>query len=403
MRFVSFSDISSYLDGLGLFHMDLTLNRVERFAEVFGSPDFVVVHVAGTNGKGSTAAFVERLAREHGVRTGLYTSPHFLDIRERLLLNGAWLPESAWVDAANEVDALAGDVGLTYFEFLTCLAMSAFRRAGVQLAVMEAGLGGRYDAVRVFGADVAVLTPVGLDHIQVLGPTLEYIARDKAHIIRENGIAFSSPQEERVVAVLRERAKAVKADLQFVERTSADVGMRGPHQAENAGLALAVWDMLAERMNIVPDAEACARALELTFVPGRFQVVEQYGVAWILDGAHNEPALEVLERTLRAERLEPAALVVSCMRDKDLNSMAPLLRGLTSGSVFCPELPQYERMLPGAELAALLGNGAECVSSPQAAFERASQVGSPVLVCGSLYLLAEFYKLYPRHLLREAS
>jgi dihydrofolate synthase/folylpolyglutamate synthase len=403
MRFTSFDDIFSYLDGLGLFHMDLTLDRVARFAEAFGAPEFLVAHVAGTNGKGSTAAFLERLAREHGVRTGLYTSPHFLNLRERVLVDGAWLPEGQWVEAANEVDRLAGDAGLTYFEFLTCLAMSAFRRAGVKLAVMEAGLGGRYDAVRAFGSDVALLTPIGLDHVQVLGPTLEYITRDKAHVIRKDGKAFSALQDERVAEVLAERAELVGAQLSFTLPADLEVGMRGAHQRDNAGLALAAWDELAPRLGVVQDADAQSRALLRTFVPGRFQVVEQYGVAWILDGAHNEPALEVLAETLESERLEPAALVVACMRDKDIDRMAPLLRGLTSGPIHCPTLPQYERMLPGEELAACLGGAATAAPDCRAAFERASKAGSPVLVCGSLYLLAEFYRFYPRHLQREAN
>ncbi|MGE4293113.1 MAG: folylpolyglutamate synthase/dihydrofolate synthase family protein [Desulfovibrio sp.] len=401
MPFHSFEGIAEYLDGLGLFHMDLSLERVARFASTFGASDFLVAHVAGTNGKGSTSAFIERLAREHGVRTGLYASPHFLDLRERVLVGGAWLGEAEWVAAANEVDALAGDAGLTYFEFLTCLAMSAFRAAGVELAVMEAGLGGRWDAVRAFGSDVAALASIGLDHMQVLGPTLEDIAWDKAHVIRAKSRAFSAPQDERAAAVLRERAERVGADLVFTSPLAGKLGMRGPHQRVNAGLGLAVWEELARRMGIAPDHDACERAVQRAFVPGRFQVLEEGGCVWILDGAHNQPALEVLGATLSAERLAPSALVVSCMRDKDLEQMVPQLRALTSGPVFCPLIPQHERMLPGAKLAALLGRDAVAMPDSRTAFDQAAGTGGPVLVCGSLYLLAEFYRFFPRHLKRE--
>jgi len=403
MRFRNFLEISRYVEDLGLFHMDLSLERVERFAQAFGPVKFVVAHVAGTNGKGSTAAFLERLAREHGLRTGLSTSPHFLDIRERVLVDGEPLSEEAWVAAANQVDELAGDADLTYFEFLTCLAMSAFQRAGVRLAVMEAGLGGRYDAVRAFGADMAVMTHIGLDHMHVLGPTLEYIARDKAHIIRKDTPAFTCIQDARVLEVLTERAQSVGATLDVAQPFTGRVGMRGRHQRSNAGLALLAWRRLAEMLCVSVDGRKVERALAEAFVPGRLQVVEQEGAVWYLDGAHNEPALLALGRALRDEGLSPETLVVSCMRDKDLERMAPLLRELCPGQILCPDLPWYERMLPGPELARILGERASSALSPVQGFERAAQGKGPILVCGSLYLLAEFYRLYPQHLSRSTS
>ncbi|SKA77356.1 dihydrofolate synthase / folylpolyglutamate synthase [Paucidesulfovibrio gracilis DSM 16080] len=400
MRFSNFDEIAQYLDEQGLFHMDLTLARVEAFARSFGPPGFLIAHVAGTNGKGSTAAFLERLSREHGVRTGLYTSPHFLNVRERVLVDGLALDPEAWVEAANEVHAFAGAEDLTYFEFLTCLAVSIFRRCGVQLAVMEAGLGGKYDAVRAFDANVSVLTHIGLDHMQVLGSTLAYIARDKAHVIRPGTPAFTAEQQAEVEEVLQARARSVGTELTVARPYAREVGMRGAHQQANAGLALAAWSTLADELGVPRRVDREERAMQEAFIPGRLQYVREDGVTWMLDGAHNEPALRALADAVDKEGVCPESMVVSCMRDKDLERMVPLLHDICAGRILCPSLPWYERMLPGQELAEALGTNAEACGTPEQAFQEAASGVGPVLICGSLYLLAEFYKLYPEHLTR---
>jgi dihydrofolate synthase/folylpolyglutamate synthase len=239
--------------------------------------------------------------------------------------------------------------------------------------------------------------------MHVLGPTLEYIARDKAHIIRKDTPAFTCIQDARVLEVLTERAQSVGATLDVAQPFTGRVGMRGRHQRSNAGLALLAWRRLAEMLCVSVDGRKVERALAEAFVPGRLQVVEQEGAVWYLDGAHNEPALLALGRALRDEGLSPETLVVSCMRDKDLERMAPLLRELCPGQILCPDLPWYERMLPGPELARILGERASSALSPVQGFERAAQGKGPILVCGSLYLLAEFYRLYPQHLSRSTS
>ncbi|MEF2146046.1 MAG: Mur ligase family protein [Desulfovibrionaceae bacterium] len=403
MRFSSYGEILEHLETLGLFHMDLTLARVQRFANAFGVPGFGLAHVVGTNGKGSTAAFLESLARAHGLRTGLYTSPHFLDVRERILVNGAMLSAEQWLSAANAVMKMVGDAGLTYFEMLTCLAMNAFREAGIELAIMEAGLGGQYDAVRVFDTDIALLTPIGMDHAQILGPELTDIARDKSHVISPGSSALTAPQEREVMDVLQERADHVHATLDVSPGYAGPLSMPGLHQAVNAGLALASWRKLAGRMGLESSPEREAEALFKTFVPGRFQRVKEAGASWILDGAHNEPALHCLGAALQAESVVPDVLVVACMRDKDLDAMTPLFRHLGARRIVCPEMAMHERMLQSRELASRLGSTAECVDGPETAFAKAAELGGTVLVCGSLYLLAEFYRLYSCHLARYSS
>ena len=194
VAFSSCAGILRHLEGRGFFHMDLSLDRMEAALRALGltRPPFLVAQVLGTNGKGSTSAFLSSLARAHGHRAGLYTSPHFLLPEERIRIDGRPLPCASWVDAANEVVRHGPD--LTYFEFLTVLAVALFARAGVSLAVMEAGLGGRYDATTALAADVLAYAPIAKDHAAVLGSTLRRIAADKAAAIRSAAPVFSAPQ-----------------------------------------------------------------------------------------------------------------------------------------------------------------------------------------------------------------
>ena len=183
-HFTTIDQIWEHLDGLGFFHMDLSLTRMETALSRLGlsRPPFVVAQIVGTNGKGSTSAFLDSLSRAHGCRTGLYTSPHFLSPCERIRIDGVPLQEDLWPELATEVYAARPD--LTYFEFLTVLAILAFARQGVQLAVMEAGLGGAHDATTALASDLTCFAPVAMDHAAILGPTLRDIALEKCGAIR---------------------------------------------------------------------------------------------------------------------------------------------------------------------------------------------------------------------------
>lgn len=418
--FSSFADFSSHLDRLGLFHMDLTLERVREFGRRAGliRPPFAVAHVVGTNGKGSTCAFLDSLARAHGLRTGLYTSPHFLSFRERIRIGGRMLPEDGWTVLANRAMEIGGDLGLTYFELLTCMAMLAFVEEGVELAVMEAGLGGRYDAVSAFETDLTLFTPLGLDHVSVLGSTLAEIAADKAEAMprREGGaLAVSGAQEPEAWAVLRataERKAARLLEASWLARLPDGVrlGLAGSHQHDNALLALAAWRLIAAALGREPDALAERYGLARAFIPGRLQrcaAIAGRCPGLILDGAHNESGLRALLAALDELHITPTALLFSCLKDKDLASMAPLAVRLTAGPILVTGLPGCERSRDPAEIAAVLAltSGSpkrprslgriEIFSEPEAALIRAAPLGGPVLACGSLYLLAALYTKRP--------
>jgi dihydrofolate synthase/folylpolyglutamate synthase len=405
MTFQSFAQFEAYLHGLGLFSMRLGLARMhEALGRLgLGSPTCAVAHVVGTNGKGSTSGFLEALGRAHGLRTGLYTSPHLVGVRERIRLHGRMLPEERWLEAANAVMDACTDVGLTYFELLTVMALWIFARQGLDLVVLEAGLGGTHDATCAVHADLAVMTPVGLDHEQVLGPTLAHIARDKAGALGRCP-AVTGLQDPEVLDVFR--AACAGQPLGSLEDCRAGEGFlitaapsplplvqamlpgHPPYQLANAGLALLAWSRLARARGWQFDASLCTQALGRTHFSGRFR---RHGDV-LVDGAHNPMGLAALCDALEGRRFD--RLVYQAMRDKaqDRAVLDRLLR--LADEVVVPALPGLDRAWDAPGLAALLGRGARV--APDLASALAG--GGRVLVCGSLYLAGEYYALHPEHL-----
>nr|WP_264983236.1 cyanophycin synthetase [Pseudodesulfovibrio portus] len=402
MRIENYRHLEKYLDGLGLFHMDLTLDRMERFWESSGMPDLPVVHVVGTNGKGSTAAFFASLARAHGLKVGVFTSPHFLTMRERVQINRAMLSQARWVELANAILSAPAGAELTYFEFQTCLAMLAFRQERVDVAVMEAGLGGRFDATNVFAPELVLYTPIGMDHEKVLGDTLAAIARDKAGALRAGSCGVTGPQDPDALLELENRAEAVGARLMYAVDMAEPVaarrlGIPGIHQTVNARLALAGWRWFAAGHDLKSETDKEIFGLETAFLPGRFQRVDVDGREVILDGAHNPHALAALKAALAASGSEPGCVIFSCMEDKDLDAMVPMVRDLTPGPVLAVPMA-YDRACRTERLAETFGEKAVVLDSLEAALAEGSKYSSPTLICGSLYLLADFYTLYPHFL-----
>lgn len=398
----NYSDLCEYMDRLGLFHMDLSLGRMEAFWEDCGLPDIPVVHVVGTNGKGSTSSFLGSIVRAHGQKVGLFTSPHFVSPRERVQVNRTPLAREVWVEVANDVLSRPGGDSLTYFEFHTCLAMRAFEREGVDIAIMEAGLGGKYDATNVFAPGLTLYTPIGMDHEKVLGPTLADIARDKAGAMREGSLAITGPQDAEAMIELENRAEEIGARLVYAVDVAEPVdglklGLAGIHQSSNARLALAGWRWYASGKELRSEPRAEVFGLESAFIPGRMQRVEIDGRSVILDGAHNSHALTALGAALNAGDIKPGCVIFACLKDKDVGPMIPLLKGLTDGPILVPGM-ESERAADPGELVESFGERAQAVSSMAAALEVGKESSGPVLVCGSLYLLAEFYTLYPRFL-----
>ncbi len=412
--FRTYGDVAAYLDARGCFHMDMSLGRMEKALADLGlrRPPFRVVQVLGTNGKGSTSSFLASICRAHGLATGLYTSPNFVEPTERIRIDGVPVSGRDWVEPANRLLNAAQD--LTYFEFLTVLALMLFRKAEVDVAVLEAGLGGRHDSTTAVDADLLCFTPIAMDHCDVLGDTLEAIARDKADAMRGGRAVCSARQTPEAGRILREKAREAHAPLAFADELPEGafprIGLAGGHQRVNAGLALAAWRVLAPMLGRgIADADSQRRGIAEAFLPGRFQRVPAGGgrPPLVLDGAHNPHGTRALAAALKAERIAPSAVIYSCLRDKDWRSSVAVLKtALNPGTaVFVPQMdnPRAE----DAGVVASFWNEAGCraeaaagsravAHAVKAAFPQAGGGGDrPVLITGSLYLLSAFFGLYP--------
>jgi dihydrofolate synthase/folylpolyglutamate synthase len=461
--FGRWEDFEGYLDKLGLFNMRPGLDRIGDVLARLGlkRPPFFVAQGAGTNAKGSCCAFLASLAQSHGLRCGLHTSPHFLSVRERIRLfeasasagpyAGETFPESAWLEAAGAVLAHGGE-SLSYFELITAMSVFMFKKAKVEVAVMETGLGGRYDATTALDADLVFFTPIALDHLDVLGSSLRAIAADKAGAIRAKKPALSALQRQEVKEELENAAARLEASLDFCpasgilssvppspaatlyqSRVSAGgrdseqeskaefpLALRGRHQLDNAALSLFVWRAMRPLLAVPENPEAESRGLARAWLPGRLQCIDalQAGPGahppLILDGGHNPHALAVLGHSLALLRMAPLVTIFSCLKDKQPEKLVPHLRALAPGLVLTLRIPGNPRAVEAEELARLVGPGAKPASSmaeavlmanrefeerlPEVLHMGRDECRQPLLICGSLYLLAEFYRLYPQYL-----
>ncbi len=390
------------MDELGLFHMDLSLDRMIEFVDKWGAKgDFPIIHVVGTNGKGSTSTYLTYISIESQLKVGTFTSPHFISPRERITIDGNMLSEDEWCRIANMVMSIAPDVGLTYFELLTCMALVAFKEHGVDLAVMEAGLGGRYDATNTMDPDLTVFTPIGLDHEKILGGTIELIAADKADAMKDGGIAITSIQTDAAMNILEARADQLGVNLHHADKlpqiASLSPSLSGLHQKQNAHLAVCAWRLFCNSRGVEFNEAYVRAGVKKAFIAGRLQTV-QADRTYILDGAHNIHAFEALETELQRAEIVPDAIIFSCMKDKNIEPVKDILFKLTQGPIIACGIPENERACPQDELAQRLGSRVLAARSLDEALSLLPSGDGPILVCGSLYLLAAFYTKYPHFL-----
>ena len=336
MRFDTLAEWLAWQETVHPIEMDLGLARARLVHEALGAagaPPFPIVTVAGTNGKGSTVAFAQALLTAGGGRTGTYTSPHLVDYNERIRIDGEPVSDAAIMTAFDRIDRARGGVTLTYFEFGTLAAIEVFRGAAVDAAVLEVGIGGRLDAVNLFDADAAVITPIDIDHVRWLGPDRESIGREKAGIFRPGRpavIADRDPPESVFGEAERIGAPCLLLGRDF-DAVPAAGGWRwqgpeggrldelpapplsGRFQLDNAAAALMALDAI-RRLPVVADAR---RGIAATRLAGRFQVIPGE-VPIVLDIAHNPHAARSLATTLRSDRTPGRELAVAgLLEDKD--------------------------------------------------------------------------------------
>jgi dihydrofolate synthase / folylpolyglutamate synthase len=397
----SSADAERYLLGLELFGMRFGLDRMRRLMTALDLPQerFRSIHVVGTNGKSSTTRMTAAILERHGVRAGAYVSPHLTSFAERIVVAGRELASDDFAravgrarDAATLVDRTLGDDDrVTQFEVLTAAAYWELARQGVDVAVVEAGLGGRYDATNVIPSEVTVLTNVGLEHTRWLGPTVAHIAREKLAVLRPATKLVVGPGLDAVAEQEASRA-AARQGAQVVV-APADVGVelvaRGDFQRTNFALATTAAAALIGDL----DEPAVREAGATTVVPGRFEVVAE-GPTTIVDGAHNAGGCVALAASLPAfAQGRPVVAVVSILDDKDAAAMLAALLPQCAAVVYCA--CTNPRALPPATLESLHGQvggpPAYVEPDPWRALERARALApnGVVLATGSIYLVAD--------------
>ena len=406
----SAAQAEAYLLSRERFGMRFGLDRIRRLLNVLELPrvPFETVHVVGTNGKSSTARMTAALLARHGLRTACFTSPHLLSYRERIQIAERDIDEERFaaavartVHAADLVDRTQGaeDDLVTQFELLTAAALSEFAAAGVEVAVLEAGLGGRYDATNAVDSRVAALTNVGLEHTRYLGPTVTHIATEKLEVLREGAtLVLGSGLDPAALAVAERVAAERHATIVHADAAVAldvELRARGGYQQRNFALACAV---ASAHLGSALDPAAVRDVARAVVVPGRFHVLEGDPVT-LLDGAHNAGGIEALVESL-PEFLEGRRLVtlIAILDDKDPAEMlAPLL---AHSSALVATAARSRRALPAATLASIAGQLAPHVPrhverTPHAALERARTLageGGAVLATGSIYLIADLLR-----------
>jgi len=345
------------------------LDRMFKAASLCGNPQkaYLSVHVAGTNGKGSTCAYVESVLRHAGYRTGLYTSPHITDFEERFRIDGVDIAEDVWVDVYREQEAIITDLGLTFFEAATLMAFEIFRRAGVEYAVFETGMGGRLDATNIIIPKVSVITKLALDHREYLGEGILEIAGEKLGIVKSDvPTVMLDPLDESIRRLAQTKCDDLHSELTLVNINNADnvvcgdrgvsfnwnnhqydLSLFGRHQVENALLALTAIERIGDF-----DYQVIYDGMKSASISGRFQVTDIDGRTIVFDVGHNPNAAEVLVDALNIRFLgKRISFVVGMMKDKDAVSIINILTKKASAFYFAK--PKTERAAEPTDLAAL--------------------------------------------------
>ena len=391
------------------------LGRTEALLEKLGSPhrELAAVHVAGTNGKGSVVATAEALLRWKGFKVGRYTSPHLIDFRERITVDGKPISEEAVLDFLQRWIPEAERIGATFFELTTAMAFDWFVKQGVDIAVVETGLGGRLDSTNVLTPRVATVTSIGLDHTDLLGDTLESIAREKAGIFKAGIPAVIGEQSPPIRALLETYAREVGArpivaidearTIRNVklssrgttytphERTPREritTPLIGAHQARNTALGLVTVALLGEEY-VFPPSEI-SNALSSVFLPGRFQLLERV----IFDVAHNPAGARTIAATMRAlNPPKPRTALIAVLADKDWRGIIRELAPVVDRFIFtnAPSAPAERRWNPAEAQTFTKAEGLAADLEPDldAALERGKSDSETLLITGSFHTVGD--------------
>ena len=400
-RRMTYRDAIEFLFSLQMFGTTFGLEAVERLAERAGSPHKKLrfIHVAGTNGKGSTCAMLDSIYRAAGWRVGLYTSPHLVSFRERIQVDRKLISENDVAQLVAEMQPWLAEFPKenhpTFFEVVTVMALRHFAEQGCDVVIWETGLGGRLDATNIVTPLASVITNVQFDHEQWLGDTLEKIAAEKAGIIKPGVPVITTADAPEVLRVLQDTAARLHAPLHVVSEQPSTLGtfhssLRGAHQRTNAALAVRTVEVVRGKLPF--NNSAIERGLASVPWPGRFQILARGHQTFVLDGAHNPAGARALAETLRAEfPHQQLTLVLGVLEDKNwetiCRTLAPLATRILVVPVHSQRTANPELLLKACRLAQPRGevNAASSVTEALADTRR----DEVVVITGSLYLIGE--------------
>jgi len=359
-----------WLHSRGYFSVKLGLERIEDLMSKLGKPKFKAIHIAGTNGKGSVAAMLAQILREDGKTVGLYTSPHLVDFRERIRINGRLIPKEDVVSLVKKIKPLVKEH--TFFEIITAMAFLYFK--DVDFAVIETGLGGRLDATNIITPDISVITNVEIDHTAYLGDTIEDIAKEKAGIIKPK-IPVVTIKNGKPLDVIKDICLEKGCQLHVAERDHVELSLKGYFQKDNAAIA----KKTAEILGI--SAGKIKRGLLKAKWPGRMDMVKP-GI--MFDCAHN-PAAAI---ALTTEIQEDVVLVLGIMKDKNIERMCRYFNKLRGNKIITQ--PSVERAAEPEYIAQYIDNP-EIILHVDEALETAQKIanGRMILLTGSIFAVGE--------------
>lgn len=427
----SYDDAMNYIKELCKFGSNYGLTRTERILEIMGNPHQKIktIHVAGTNGKGSTTAMVSNMLIEGGYKVGMYTSPYLEDFEERIQINNENIPKDKLVNIVKEVaNAVAkvieeGYEHPTEFEVITCVMFKYFCDEKVDYGVIEVGLGGRLDSTNVITPIVSVITSVSYDHMGILGDNLSDIAEEKAGIIKKGVPVVSYPQKEEVENVIKEKALELSCEIHFVSEIDGNfakiieedgikqviyamyrgqfktikLGLLGSHQILNCALALRVIEILEREENIEIDFESKLKALSEVKWKGRLEVMNRNPLV-VIDGAHNIDGIKKLKESVQEYfNYDNIILVLGILADKEVDKMikeiAPMAKKIIAVT------PHSDRAALSKDLKLAIekvNSSVEAIEDYKTAYAKAMQYAGKkdlVVISGSLYMIGDMRKI----------
>ena len=420
---MSYQKSIAYLYGLQKFGIKFGLENISRLLALLDNPHHgqTFIHIAGTNGKGSTAAFLAAILTQAGYKTGLYTSPHLISFTERIRINGRHITKKDVVRLTDSIKRQSATIeNLTYFEFVTAMALLYFKENRVDFSLLEVGMGGRLDATNVVRPLISIITNISNEHAFYLGNTLEKIANEKAGIIKKNSVLVTGATQPTVISVFKKRCNLLNSTCYQLGRdftctsyqkatcnyhglkhnlTNIRLGLRGDYQAHNAALALAAVEILRDKHYPI-EQKALADGLRKVSWPGRLEAVSSAPLV-ILDGAHNPAAMKNLKKALFNEfEFKHLLLVLGMMEDKEIGKMMRALVPSAHQVVLCK--PRMDRAATTQALATTIKDvPVKChhIDDVKNATRYAltlAQPGDLICVTGSLFTVGEARVLFAK-------